>query len=88
MGSKRSNESTVQIPVINISEANESDAIDTADRLVDAITRYGFVFVKGEGMGFTRPILDNVFALVRSKHLLQAGISKDLDSQKGSSHQM
>ena len=70
MGSKRSNDLTIQIPVINISEASEADAIDTADRLVDAITRYGFVFVKGEGIGFTRPILDNVFALVRSKHPL------------------
>ena len=68
MGSKRSNDPTIQIPVIDISEAIEADAVDTAERLVDAITRYGFVFVKGEGLGFTRSILDNVFALVRSKH--------------------
>ena len=67
MGSKGSNHSTIQIPVIDISEASEADAVETADRLVDAITRYGFVFVKGDGIGFTRPILDSVFALVRLK---------------------
>ena len=66
----KSNDSNIQIPVIDISEASAADTVDTADRLVDAITRYGFVFVKGEGIGFTRPILDKVFALVRSKHSL------------------
>ncbi|CAD6594320.1 MAG: hypothetical protein ASARMPRED_009144 [Alectoria sarmentosa] len=62
MGAERSNGSSAQtqIPVIDISEAS---AADTADQLVDAVARYGFVFVRGEGLGFTRHILDNAFAL-------------------------
>ena len=64
MDSKRSNDPSlrVQIPVIDISEAGEAE---TADQLVDAIARYGFVFVKGDEIVFTRQILDDVFALVR-----------------------
>lgn len=65
MGAERSNGSSLQIPVVEIPEA-----ADTADQLVDAIARYGFVFVKGEGTGFTRQILDDAFALVRSKCFL------------------
>ena len=57
----------VQIPVIDISEASEAD---TADQLVDAVARYGFVFVKGDEIGFTRQILDDTFALVRPKQFL------------------
>lgn len=64
MGAKRSNGSNLQIPVIDISEVSAADA---ADQLVDAVARYGFVFVRGEGIGFTRQILDNAFALVISK---------------------
>ncbi|CAF9934478.1 MAG: hypothetical protein ALECFALPRED_005958 [Alectoria fallacina] len=62
MGAKRNNGSSaqIQIPVIDISEAS---AADTADQLVDAVARYGFIFVRGEGLGFTRQILDNAFAL-------------------------
>ena len=67
MGDKGSNGSRLQIPVIDISEAR---AADTANHLVDAVARYGFVFVKGEGIGFTRQILDNVFALVRRRQFL------------------
>ena len=64
MGDKRSN---ISIPVIDISDAS---ARDTADQLVDASTRYGFVFVRGEGIGFTGPILDNIFALVKTNPFL------------------
>lgn len=69
MGAKRSNGSSAQtqIPVIDISEAS---AADTADQLVDAVARYGFVFVRGGGLGFTRQILDNAFTLVRPKRFL------------------
>lgn len=69
MGAKRNNGSSaqIQIPVIDISEAS---AADTADQLVDAVARYGFIFVRGEGLGFTRQILDNAFALVRLKRFL------------------
>ena len=64
MGSKRSNDSSLQIPVIDLSEANEAII---ADQVVDASTRYGFVFVKGEGRDFTKQIVDDTFALVRPK---------------------
>ncbi|KAF6222139.1 hypothetical protein HO133_001225 [Letharia lupina] len=60
MDARRSNGSSLQIPVIDISEAS---AADTAGQLVDAVARYGFVFVRGEGIGFTKQTLDNAFAL-------------------------
>lgn len=62
MGDKEVNDPSLQIPVIDISNV---DAENTADQLVDAVTRYGFVFVKGEGIGFTKPVLDNAFELVK-----------------------
>ena len=69
MDSKRSNDPSlrVQIPVIDISEAREAE---TADKLVDAVVRYGFVFVKGEETVFTKQNLDDIFALVRPENLL------------------
>lgn len=73
MGDKRINGSRLQIPVIDISEASTADK---ADQLVDAVARYGFVFVRGEGMGFTRQILDNAFALVRRKQFLDRLIDR------------
>ena len=87
MGSKRSNGSSLQIPVIDlqISEATEAD---TAEQLVDAVARYGFVFIKGEETGFTKQIVDDTFALVRPNQFLdQTDNSNDIDSQKDSSRQ-
>ena len=52
----------LQIPVIDISKETE----DIGHRLVDSVARYGFVFVRGEGLGFTPQILDDTFSLVRS----------------------
>lgn len=60
MGPEPSNGSSLKIPVIDISEASEAD---TADQLVDAVARYGFVFIKGESIGFTKRVLDDTFAL-------------------------
>ena len=86
---KRSNDPSlrVQIPVIDISEAGEAE---TADQLVDAVVRYGFVFIKGEGIVFTRQDLDDVFALVRPEKFLNRlqTILMILDSQKNSSRQL
>ena len=62
MGDKETNVLSLPIPVIDISNANTED---TADQLVDAVARYGFAFVRGEGIGFTKPILDNAFELVK-----------------------
>lgn len=67
MGANRGIGPDFNIPVIDVSHAS---AADTADQLVDAVARYGFAFVRGEGLGFTRQILDDGFALVRSKQLL------------------
>lgn len=67
MGPEPSNGSSLKIPVIDISEASEAD---TADQLVDAVARYGFVFIKGESIGFTKRVLDDTFALVRLKQFL------------------
>lgn len=49
--------SSPQIPVIDISQYN----VQTADVLVSAVARYGFVFVKGQALGFTSGILDDIF---------------------------
>lgn len=67
MGPEPSNGSSLKIPAVDISEASEAD---TADQLVDAVAQYGFVFIKGEKIGFTKRILDDIFALVRSKQFL------------------
>ena len=70
MGDKESNNvSSLRIPVIDISDA---DAEDTADQLVDAVARYGFAFVRGEGIGFTKPVLDNAFELVKPEQFRPA----------------
>ena len=57
----QTNGPNLQIPVIDLSHPTPH----TADKLIDAVSRYGFVFVKGEGLGFTSQILDDTFALVR-----------------------
>ena len=67
MGAIQGNDSSLRIPVIDISKAS---AAGTADQLVDAIAQYGFVFVRGKGIGFTRQIIDDAFALVRSRSFL------------------
>lgn len=52
------------IPVIDISHEDGM----TATRLVEATTKHGFVFVKGD-LGFTPEIINDTFALVRSHQL-------------------
>ena len=68
MGDFRGNGSNLRIPVIDIADAAENP--NTADQLIDAVARYGFVYIRGEGTGFTRPILDKAFALVIMKQFL------------------
>ena len=60
MSPTQSNGISLQIPVIDLSGGNAQ----TADKLVEAVAQYGFVFVKGEEVGFTSQILDDTFALV------------------------
>ena len=69
MADKESNVPSLQIPVIDISDA---DAEETANQLVDAVARYGFAFVRGEGIGFTKPVLDNAFELVKPEQFRPA----------------
>ena len=70
MGAKRSNGSNLELQMIDISQAS---AADTAEKLVDAVARYGFVFVRGEELGFTEQILHDAFALVRPRQSLDRG---------------
>ena len=67
MDCKQDNGSSLPIPAIDISK---TWAADMADELVDAVAQYGFVFVRSEGTGFTKPILDNAFALVKMEPFL------------------
>lgn len=87
MGDKHSNGSSLQIPVIDIDMSEAGAAADTADQLVDAIARYGFVYVRGEGIGFTKSILDNAFAMVQTEQLPSrwTNDANNMDSRKDSS---
>ena len=55
-----SNGSSLHIPVIDISREDAQ----TADLLVGACAQYGFVFVKGQELGFTSKLLDGTFDVV------------------------
>lgn len=49
------------IPVIDLSKLGQ----DTGDRLVDAVHKWGFAFVKGSNTGFTAQLINHIFDLVR-----------------------
>lgn len=48
------------IPVINISNANAQ----TGDQLIEAVANCGFVYIKGEGSGFTSEVINQAFEMV------------------------
>ena len=50
-----------QIPVIDISSINEI----SGTRIVDAVHKWGFAFIKGSDIGFTASLIDRMFELVR-----------------------
>ena len=50
------------IPVIDISNVDTQTGAD----LVDAIAKWGFVFIKGKELGFSPRVIDATFELVRS----------------------
>ena len=56
----------LQIPVIDLPQSGGDE--DTGTALVDACAKYGFVFVRGEGLGFSFNALDEAFELVRGCH--------------------
>lgn len=52
--------SPVQIPVIDISGNGQK----VGNELLDAVTKWGFVFIHGEALGFDKEIIDDTFDLV------------------------
>ena len=48
------------IPIIDLSLTDEQ----TGNLTVDAAAQYGFLFVKGNNLGFSKEMIDNAFALV------------------------
>lgn len=53
----------LQIPVIDISHADEA----TGDEMVDAAARYGFLYIRADGTDFTSQIVDSTFELVSAE---------------------
>lgn len=62
------NESTGLIPVIDISGPTPENEI--ADQLVEAATKYGFVYIKNEGKDIPVAAIDNLFDLVSENTVL------------------
>ncbi len=54
------NQDATNIPVIDISDTNP----ETGEHLIDALVKWGFVFIKAHGSGFTEQIIDDMFKLV------------------------
>jgi len=55
------------LPVIDIS--GRLPESEVADQLVDAATKYGFVYIKNEGKDIPIEAIDNLFALVTCSHV-------------------
>lgn len=58
-----SNTVEISIPVIDISNEDAQTGIE----LVDAVEKWGFVFVRGEGLGFKTQDIEGAFQLVGSQ---------------------
>lgn len=57
------NTAELSIPVIDISNEDAK----TGTELVDAVEKWGFVFVRGEGLGFKPQNIEDAFQLVCSQ---------------------
>lgn len=55
-----SNTAEISIPVIDISNEDAKTGVE----LVDAVEKWGFVFVRGEGLGFKPQDIESAFQLV------------------------
>lgn len=53
--------SDVQIPVIDLS----GDGEQVGDELIAAFRKWGFVFVRGEALGFEKQAIETTFDLVK-----------------------
>ena len=62
----------LHIPVIDLPSSGPDEK--TASALVDACATYGFVFVRGDSLGFSSDALDGIFELVRACHRDRARI--------------
>ncbi len=60
MSARNNNGSNLEIPLIDLSRED----LQTADLLVEALAKYGFAFVRGQGLGFDSEILNDMFDLV------------------------
>jgi len=58
-----SNGHGLQIPVIDISHADEA----TGEEMVDAAARYGFLYIRADGIGASPQFVDRMFERVRSR---------------------
>lgn len=58
-----SNGHGLQIPVIDISHADEA----TGEEMVDAAARYGFLYIRVNGIDVPPQFVDRMFELVRSR---------------------
>lgn len=58
-----SNTADLSIPVIDISNEDANTGIE----LVDAVEKWGFVFVRGDGLGFKPQDIEGAFQLVGSQ---------------------
>lgn len=61
MGSIQQTKDAIRLPVIDISEFTA----ETGKKLLDAATRYGFLYIDTNGTGFTESMVDREFELSR-----------------------
>ena len=67
---RTSNDEASLIPVLDISNVDSQ----TGDALVDAVKKWGFVYVRGKEIGFTQENIDSMFQRVGSGPLFRKGI--------------
>ena len=58
-----SNNDVFHIPLIDLS----NDTTRIGDLLVDSVSKWGFVFIRSVGSGFTPEVVDRAFEMVRSR---------------------
>lgn len=60
---QNTNQDATSIPVIDILNANAQ----TAETLIEAVVKWGFVYIKAHGSGFTPDVIENMFQLVSKR---------------------
>ena len=48
------------LPIIDLSQATT----ETGDQLVEAASKWGFLYIRNRGLGFDTEIIDRIFELV------------------------